>query len=259
MASPFPANCDGDRVKLVTTQLTQVIELVQDMERQLKDKDIQLKEANERNELLKRLLSEANRRIEGLEKEVNQLRKNQTSCNEIATDNDGENEKSSNLADGDYEIDSDNDVEFAHRVTTETAFQANPLIKEITDYFPPKSDTHSSSAPSSLLSTTPRKKQIETNSPVRKKADRKQLNGYACKQCQHYYGDNLNEAQIKERLNKCSRHRANNSPPTSPDHFWETDFPSSQECLERGIMLKDEKPVKRAPKRNKSKDKYKLK
>ncbi|KAL1413978.1 hypothetical protein MTO96_030871 [Rhipicephalus appendiculatus] len=75
------------------------------------------------------------------------------------------------------------------------------------------------------------------NSPVRKKADRQRLPAHECKECEEFYGRlDLPEAQRKELLRKCSRHRAHHAPPATPEHFWELDFPDTQVCRERGYL-----------------------
>lgn len=72
---------------------------------------------------------------------------------------------------------------------------------------------------------------------VRTKAARKQLDGFTCKECQDYYGGkNLSAEELKKRLKNCSRHRSKFSPPKSPEHFWDTDFPSTKECIRRGYI-----------------------
>ncbi|XP_077517147.1 uncharacterized protein LOC144127986 isoform X2 [Amblyomma americanum] len=82
------------------------------------------------------------------------------------------------------------------------------------------------------------------NSPVLKKAARQQLPAHECKECQEFYDRlELPEAQRKDLLRKCSRHRALYAPPPTPDHFWELDFPDTQECRERGYLNATQKYV----------------
>ncbi|GIY03323.1 b-cell lymphoma 3 protein homolog [Caerostris darwini] len=77
---------------------------------------------------------------------------------------------------------------------------------------------------------------------VRKRSERKQLNGYDCKECERYYADlGLSEEEKRERMNKCSRHRAKYAPPATPEHFWELDFPDTQECKARGYLNETQK------------------
>ncbi|XP_055935186.1 uncharacterized protein LOC129965378 [Argiope bruennichi] len=77
---------------------------------------------------------------------------------------------------------------------------------------------------------------------VRKKSERKQLTGFECKECEKYFSDlGLSEEEKRERLNKCSRHRAKFPPPATPEHFWELDFPDTQECKARGYLNETQK------------------
>lgn len=70
----------------------------------------------------------------------------------------------------------------------------------------------------------------------RKRAERKQYPGHTCHFCKQYYKClNLNEEELKKRLKNISRHRGN-SPPKTPDHFYELEFPDDEECLKRGYM-----------------------
>ncbi|XP_077561012.1 uncharacterized protein LOC144175863 isoform X2 [Haemaphysalis longicornis] len=82
------------------------------------------------------------------------------------------------------------------------------------------------------------------HSPVRKKAARQKLPAHDCKDCKEFYGRlDLPEGKRKELLRKCSRHRAMHAPPPTPDHFWELDFPDTQECRERGYLNATQKYV----------------
>ena len=66
------------------------------------------------------------------------------------------------------------------------------------------------------LDALPVKQTAESNvnfkyvgSPVRKQAERKKLPAFDCTDCRKYYaGTNLNEEQLQELLQKCSRHRS---------------------------------------------------
>ncbi|RWS27362.1 DNA endonuclease RBBP8-like protein [Leptotrombidium deliense] len=61
--------------------------------------------------------------------------------------------------------------------------------------------------------------------PVRKKEERKLLGGYKCKECADYYSTfKLSHDQLRHKLNKCSRHRYDYSPPKTPPHFWDIDY-----------------------------------
>ncbi|XP_035230895.1 DNA endonuclease RBBP8-like, partial [Stegodyphus dumicola] len=77
---------------------------------------------------------------------------------------------------------------------------------------------------------------------IREKAKRKRLNGFDCKMCEKYYTDlGLSDKEKKERLKKCSRHRGKFEPPSTPEHFWELDFPDTQECKARGYLNETQK------------------
>ncbi|XP_002731259.1 uncharacterized protein LOC100375656, partial [Saccoglossus kowalevskii] len=72
---------------------------------------------------------------------------------------------------------------------------------------------------------------------VRKKDARKKLKGFNCKQCEEYFGGlDLNDEEKLERMKFCSRHRGKHTPPSTPEHYWELDMPSTQTCVERGYM-----------------------
>lgn len=76
----------------------------------------------------------------------------------------------------------------------------------------------------------------------RKRAERKQLPAYACSSCNDYYKClNLNKKDFKLRLNKVSRHKGK-SPPKTPDHFWELEFPDTEECIKRGYIEAEPQP-----------------
>uniref|UniRef100_A0A4W5K1A7 DNA endonuclease RBBP8 n=1 Tax=Hucho hucho TaxID=62062 RepID=A0A4W5K1A7_9TELE len=70
---------------------------------------------------------------------------------------------------------------------------------------------------------------------VRKKAERRKLKGHTCKECEIYYAD-LSEAERVKKLSACSRHRFRYLPPSTPEHFWEVGFPSTQTCVDRGML-----------------------
>lgn len=74
---------------------------------------------------------------------------------------------------------------------------------------------------------------IQIDSETKKRKDRLKLPGYKCDLCQPYFESlNLNEKDLKARLNHVSRHRGK-SPPKTPEYFWELDFPDTEECLKR--------------------------
>jgi DNA repair protein endonuclease SAE2/CtIP C-terminus len=70
---------------------------------------------------------------------------------------------------------------------------------------------------------------------VRKKYERVLLEGYECAECTAYYKTfDLTPKELELRLKKCSRHKLSSTPPRSPEHFWEIDFPEDAECITRG-------------------------
>ncbi|XP_035268634.1 DNA endonuclease RBBP8 [Anguilla anguilla] len=76
---------------------------------------------------------------------------------------------------------------------------------------------------------------------VRKKEERKKLKGHTCKECEIYYAD-LPESERQKKLSACSRHRFRYIPPSTPEHFWEVGFPSTQTCVQRGYIIEDDEP-----------------
>lgn len=70
----------------------------------------------------------------------------------------------------------------------------------------------------------------------KKRSERKKYPGYACECCKKYYTSlGLNEKDLKLKLKSISRHRGK-SPPKTPEHYWEIDFPDTQECIKRGYI-----------------------
>ena len=63
---------------------------------------------------------------------------------------------------------------------------------------------------------------------VRKKEKRKQLIGFECKQCKHYYQSRLDDGftidQVEEMKNRISKHRGLFKPPLTPERFWDPDI-----------------------------------
>ncbi|XP_076826374.1 DNA endonuclease RBBP8 isoform X2 [Brachyhypopomus gauderio] len=74
---------------------------------------------------------------------------------------------------------------------------------------------------------------------VRKRDDRRKLQGHTCKECEIYYAD-LPVAERQKKLSSCSRHRYRYIPPSTPENFWEVGFPSTQTCVERGYIKEDD-------------------
>ncbi|XP_070533986.1 DNA endonuclease RBBP8-like isoform X2 [Ptychodera flava] len=84
------------------------------------------------------------------------------------------------------------------------------------------------------ISKSPNYKHVQV---VRKQEERRKLNAFDCKQCQEYFGGlGLSDSQKAERMKECSRHRGKYIPPSTPEHYWEMDMPSTQTCQERGYM-----------------------
>ncbi|KAG7175892.1 DNA endonuclease RBBP8-like [Homarus americanus] len=61
---------------------------------------------------------------------------------------------------------------------------------------------------------------------VRKKADRKQLEGWQCHECEQWYeAEDLNPEEKKMMMNKCSRHKSKYNPlRNTPKNFWNPDW-----------------------------------
>ncbi|KAL8578846.1 hypothetical protein ACOMHN_022139 [Nucella lapillus] len=69
---------------------------------------------------------------------------------------------------------------------------------------------------------------------VRKQTERRKLKGFSCQDCQKYYQAlGVSEGEGRRRMKECSRHRAKQAPPSTPEHFWSIGFPDTQECEER--------------------------
>ena len=63
---------------------------------------------------------------------------------------------------------------------------------------------------------------------VRKKDERRRLNGFSCPECDEYYQQKLEEGltkdQILQLMNKCSKHRGLFKPPLTPEKYWDPDI-----------------------------------
>ncbi|XP_071804075.1 uncharacterized protein [Asterias amurensis] len=90
---------------------------------------------------------------------------------------------------------------------------------------------------------------------VRKRDERQKLKGFGCKECDRFYGNlKLTDAEREVRMKECSRHRAQFSPPNTPDHYWSIGFPDTQTCIQRGYINKGgNSPDRRVRKKNKYK------
>lgn len=64
---------------------------------------------------------------------------------------------------------------------------------------------------------------------ARKKVERAKMQGQTCKNCMTYYNalDSLDDEALKERLNKCSKHRENGALGCTPPGFWNPLFTPS--------------------------------
>ncbi|KAI8764538.1 RBBP8 [Biomphalaria glabrata] len=80
---------------------------------------------------------------------------------------------------------------------------------------------------------------------VRKKDDRKKLEGFSCQECYEYYKNSgLSDEAMKQKMNECSRHRAKYIPPSTPEHFWSIGFPDTAELYDKSHCQKSETPMK---------------
>jgi len=96
-----------------------------------------------------------------------------------------------------------------------------------------------------LLNRNKQSKNFKCTEVIRGKAAREKLNGFDCHECRKYYAsDNLTEEQLQEVLKRCSRHRHQATPPPdTQDEFWSIGFPETQEYIQKGYMLNDEKTL----------------
>jgi len=68
---------------------------------------------------------------------------------------------------------------------------------------------------------------------IRKKEERKALNGYTCNQCKEFYENvfGKNTDKYKEVIQLCSRHRHKHTPPSTPPGFWDIDIQTPEEWI----------------------------
>ena len=75
---------------------------------------------------------------------------------------------------------------------------------------------------------------------IRKKDERARLQGWDCEMCRDYYeaiASQLTAEELQKLKDKCSRHRYKYAPnPGTPPGYWDVDFPSTQECIQKGYM-----------------------
>ncbi|XP_018017136.1 DNA endonuclease RBBP8-like [Hyalella azteca] len=65
----------------------------------------------------------------------------------------------------------------------------------------------------------------------RRRAQRRQLPGWSCAQCQQYYeGRNLSSQELAMHMNRCSKHRSKHKLlPNTPQDFWRPDMSASDD------------------------------
>ena len=71
---------------------------------------------------------------------------------------------------------------------------------------------------------------------IRGRQQRAQLPGHDCVDCQRFWNSTTWNGSIKDKINKCSKHRYVYGRPRTPDHFWDADFPDEEECRRRGLI-----------------------
>ena len=76
-------------------------------------------------------------------------------------------------------------------------------------------------------------KQVKCVEVIRKKEERKALNGYTCNQCKEFYENvfGKNTDKYKEVIQLCSRHRHKHTPPSTPPGFWDIDIQTPEEWI----------------------------
>ena len=84
---------------------------------------------------------------------------------------------------------------------------------------------------------------------VRKKEERKQLMGFECKQCEHYYQSRLDDGftidQVEEMKNRISKHRGLFKPPLTPERFWDPDIIEDAAEDPRNKIIHDASPLRK--------------
>ena len=76
-------------------------------------------------------------------------------------------------------------------------------------------------------------KQVKCIEVIRKKEERKALNGYTCNQCKDFYEKTFGKDtdEYKEAIQLCSRHRHRHTPPSTPPGFWDIDIQTPEEWI----------------------------
>ncbi|XP_070171326.1 uncharacterized protein [Polyergus mexicanus] len=73
-----------------------------------------------------------------------------------------------------------------------------------------------------------RKENVSEQINMRCKADRARLNGWDCWECEEYYKNLLlSKDELQKRKNQCSRHRHKYERPSTPEGFWDPEFPET--------------------------------
>ncbi|KAM0734936.1 DNA endonuclease RBBP8 [Formica fusca] len=73
-----------------------------------------------------------------------------------------------------------------------------------------------------------RKENVSEQINMRCKADRAKLNGWDCWECEEYYKNLLlSKDELQKRKNQCSRHRHKYERPSTPEGFWDPEFPET--------------------------------
>ncbi|EFN86314.1 uncharacterized protein LOC105181519 [Harpegnathos saltator] len=76
--------------------------------------------------------------------------------------------------------------------------------------------------------TSKKKGNVTEQLNMRCKADRAKLNGWSCWECKEYYQNlSLSKKELQKRKNQCSRHRQKYERPSTPEGFWNPEFPET--------------------------------
>ncbi|KAI1719826.1 DNA endonuclease RBBP8 [Ditylenchus destructor] len=93
--------------------------------------------------------------------------------------------------------------------------------------------------------------------PVRNAESRaKLMHGYECRCCAPYYDAlNLTPGERQRRINQVSRHRGFQPIPSTPERYWDIEFPTTQEQRNFGLVVETDSPLfKNKPKRRVSRN-----
>ncbi|KAI1287001.1 hypothetical protein HDE_10495 [Halotydeus destructor] len=127
------------------------------------------------------------------------------------------------------------------------ATKSESVVKSKTTRSPRRTSHQDSKKPASPKPST--SKQVELKKPLtleqlaarpamKSRAERAKLQGFTCRECEEYYRTyiHLTDEERRAKITSCSRHRDDRTPPKSPKHYWEVDFPSTPECIRRGYL-----------------------